>query len=154
MKKIIMLLIFGLVVSCGFAQKIKESEVPAVVKAAFVKAYPKVKDVKWDKEDGAYEASFDLNKADASVLFSADGTIKEVETEIEHNQLPAAVKNALAKEYSDYKVEEAAKIVVGGVTTYETEVKKGKQTFDFIFDATGKLLKKVETSKKKEEEKD
>ncbi len=154
MKKVIMLLIFGLVVSYGFAQKIKESEVPQGVKAAFAKAYPKVKNVKWDKEDGAYEASFDQNKADASVLLSADGTIKEVEIEIEHNQLPAAVKNTLAKEYSDYKVEEAAKIVAGGVTTYEAEVKKGKQTFDFIFDDTGKLLKKVEISQKKQEEKD
>ena len=154
MEKITLLLIFSLVVSYGFAQKIKESEVPAVVKAALAKAYPKVKDVKWDKEEGAYEASFDQNKADASVLFNADGTIKEVETEIEHNQLPAAVKNTLAKEYADYKVEEAAKIVAGGVTTYEAEVKKGKQTFDFIFDASGKLLKKVETSKKKEGEKD
>ncbi len=146
-----LLLILGFGVGQGFAQKVKESEVPQVVKTAFAKAYPKVKDVKWDKEDGAYEASFDQNKADASVLFNADGTIKEVETEIEHNQLPAAVKNTLAKEYADYKVEGAAKIVAGGVTTYEAEVKKGKQTFDFIFDVDGKLLKKVEKSKEKEE---
>ena len=151
MKKITLLLILGLGVDQGFAQKVKESEVPQVVKTAFAKAYPKVKDAEWDKEDGDYEASFDQNKADASVLFSADGTITEVETEIEHNQLPAAVKNTLAKEYTDYKVKEAAKIVAGGVTTYEAEVKKGKQTFDFIFDVDGKLLKKVEKSKEKEE---
>ncbi len=154
MKKITLLLILGLGVSQVFAQKLKETEVPQVVKAAFAKAYPKAKEVKWNKEDADYEASFDQNKVDASVLLSADGTIKEMETEIEMSQLPASIKNALAKDYSDYKVKEVAKITSGSFVTYEAEVKKGKESFDFIFDTTGKLLKKIGTSKEKEGEKD
>ena len=90
MKKITLIFILGLGVSCGYAQKVKESEVPQAVKTAFAKAYPKAKDVKWDKEGNDYEASFDINKSDASVLFASNGTVKEVETEIEQNQLPAS----------------------------------------------------------------
>ena len=153
MKKIALLLILGLGVSQVLAQKLKETEVPQNVKSAFAKAYPKVKDVKWDKEGADYEASFDENNADASVLLNADGAIKEMEIEIEMSQLPTSIKNALAKEYADYKVKEVAKITSGSVITYEAEVKKGKESFDFIFDSAGKLLKKIETSKEKEGEK-
>lgn len=46
-------------------------------------------------------------------------------------------------DYEGYKIEEAARIESGGVFTYEAEVEKEEQTFDLIFDAQGKLLKKV-----------
>ena len=154
MKTRSMIFIFCLIASLGVAQKIDANKVPKAVTDAFAKAYPGVKGVKWDKEKELFEASFDNNKQDMSVLFDANGTVKEVETEIEQKDLPASVKNSLAKEYADYKVKEAAKISADGVTTYEAEVTQGKKSFDFIFDANGKLLKKVETTKEKKEGKE
>ncbi|GHN02062.1 hypothetical protein WSM22_35510 [Cytophagales bacterium WSM2-2] len=149
MKKLIALLILGVVVQ-GFAQKAKDA-VPQSVKDAFVKAYPNAKGVKWSKEESDFEASFNQNKEEMSVVLDASGNVKEVETEIAQSALPEAIKSVLTKEYKDYKVTEAAKITAGGVTSYEAEVKKGKEEFDFIFSADGKLQKKVE---KKKEEKD
>ena len=64
MKKLMIIALLGLMVSQVSAQKINESEVPKVVKDAFMKAYPAAKDVKWDKEDNSFEASFDLSKKD------------------------------------------------------------------------------------------
>ncbi len=150
MKSLMMIALVGLMISTVNAQKIKETEVPKVVKDAFMKAYPAAKEVKWDKEDGAYEASFDLGKKDMSVVLDEMGVIKEVETEIAKSELPKAAQEMLKKEYAGYKIEETAKIVSKGITTYEAEVEKGEKTFELIFDSNGKLL----TKKEVEEEKD
>ncbi len=144
MKKLIAIALLGLMVSQMSAQKIKEGEVPKVVKDAFTKAYPSAKDVKWDKEDGSFEASFDLSKKDMSVLLNDMGMIKEVETEIDKSELPKVIQETLKKVYAGYKIEEVAKIVSNGVTTYEAEVEKGEKTFELIFDSNGKLLMKTE----------
>ncbi len=150
MKKLMIVALFGLMVSQVSAQKIKESEVPKVVKDAFMKAYPAAKDVKWDKEDGSFEASFDLSKKDMSVLLDDMGMIKEVETEIAKSELPQAMQETLKKDYAGYKIEETAKIVSNGVTTYEAEVEKGEKTVELIFDNNGKLLKKSEETEEKD----
>lgn len=150
MKNLTLILIcFGLTFSC-FAQKLTEDDVPIAVKSAWVKKYPNVKHVKWEKEAGAYEASFDFRKEEVSALFDASGYEKEVETEIEVSAMPTNVKNSLAKDYSDFKVKETARIVSQNATTYEVEVKKGKESFDLIFSEEGKLLQK-ETKKKEKD---
>ena len=152
MKKLMMIALLGLMVSQVSAQKIKESEVPKVVKDAFMKAYPAAKDVKWDKEDGSFEASFDHNKKDMSVVLDEAGMVKEIETEIAKSELPKAALEVLKKDYADYKIEETAKIVSKGITTYEAEVEKGEKTFELIFDSNGKLLKKTEEVEKDEKD--
>ncbi|HTH56517.1 MAG TPA: PepSY-like domain-containing protein [Cyclobacteriaceae bacterium] len=149
MKNLILIAICLGVTSLGFAQKLKGDELPSAVKTAFKKKYPNVKNVKWEKEGDAFEASFNFQKEEVSALFDAAGNVKEVETEIEKTALPIAVKNLLTKDYAGYKVREAARIVAESVTTYEAEVKKGKESFDLIFSEDGKLLKK-EMKKKKD----
>lgn len=148
MKKLLVIALLGLGVGQVNAQKINESEVPQVVKTAFAKAYPSATGVKWDKENGNFEASFNQNKKNMSVLLDGMGMIKEVETEIEKTALPKAIQEALRKDYADYKVEESATIISNGVTTYETEVEKGEKSFDLIFDVNGKLLKKEAKAEK------
>ena len=74
-----------------FAQKMQEKNVPANVKSTFQKKYPTATAVKWDKEGEKYEASFDLNKTDNSVLLDAQGNSIETEVEIELTQLPKGI---------------------------------------------------------------
>ena len=150
MKKLMILAIVCLSANFAFAQKVKESEVPAIVKATFAKSYPGAKGVQWEKENDAFESSFQQNKQEMSVVIDAMGVVTEVETEIDKGSLPAAVQATLKKEFKDYKVEDAAMIVSAGVTTYEAEVEKGKESFDLIFDTNGKLMSK-ELKKEKEE---
>ena len=66
MKQLMIIVLLGLIVSQVSAQKIKESEVPKVVKGAFMKAYPTAKEVKWEKEDDSFVVSFNQNKKDMS----------------------------------------------------------------------------------------
>ena len=140
MKKVISLAAAMMMITCSFAQTVKQKDVPAAVLQSFQQKYPTVKKVKWDKEEGDYEASFDLNKADVSVLMDKAGSVKETETEIELNQLPAGVLEYMQKNYPGAKVKEAAKITdAAGIIIYEVEVKG----MDFLFDKNGKFIKSV-----------
>jgi len=140
MKKLALLVVAVMITSLNFAQKMQEKDVPAPVKNAFQKQYPTASDVKWDKEGEKFEASFDLNKIDNSVLFDAQGNILETEVEIELNQLPKGVLEYVKANYKGQKVKEAAKITdAQGKVTYEAEIKG----MDLLFDTNGKFIKEV-----------
>ncbi|QOI96506.1 MAG: PepSY-like domain-containing protein [Flammeovirgaceae bacterium] len=132
------------------AQKLDSKDVPAGAKNNLAKKYSG-KNANWEKEDDKYEASFKQKGEEVSVLFDAAGNILETETEINKKDLPSAILATLKKDYSEYEIEEAAKIDANGAITYEVEVEIGEQTFDLIFDVEGKLLKK---ELKQQEDKD
>jgi hypothetical protein len=140
MKKVTM--ISALVSLIGFsacAQKLDASKVPAAVKATFAKQYPGAS-VKWEKEDGKYEAGFKQNGNTMSALYEANGTMTESEMDIKVSDLPASVLAYVKENYKDKKIKEGAKITKSdGTVNYEAEV-DGK---DVIFDAKGKFLKEM-----------
>lgn len=131
----------GLMISlAASAQKVKESEVPAIVKDAFNKAHKDAKDIKWEKEGANFEAEFETGDHEQSAVYDAAGRLVETELEISAEALPAAVKAYVAKNHRDAKIKEAAKITdAKGVVTYEAEI-KGK---DLIFDSNGKFIKEI-----------
>ncbi|WP_316831518.1 hypothetical protein [Pedobacter aquatilis] len=115
------------------AQKLKAANIPAPVKAAFMKLHPNVK-VSWEKEKQNYEAGFSINGKETSEVYTAAGTLVETEVEIKTSELPAAVLTKL----KNMKIAEAAKITrANGTIIYEAEV-KGK---DLLFEANGEALK-------------
>jgi len=107
--------------------------------------------VKWDKEDGNFEANFELNDVEMSVIFNGKGEVLETETEIETEDLPEAVKTALNKDFAGYDIEEAAKIVKNGTAAYEAQVEKGETKLDAVYSPDGILIKKIEKKEKDEE---
>lgn len=150
MKRIILTSALAIFILCANAQEKKEHSkcckkivVPESVKKAFSDKYPEVKKVKWDMEKpGQYEAEFKLAKVETSVLFDENGTILEVETEISKKALPEAVQSTLKTDFADYDIEDVEKIEANGVLTYEMEAEKGKEEFELVFDANGKLISK------------
>jgi hypothetical protein len=130
----------------------KKVEVPEIVKKAFAKNYPNVTKVEWSiAKKGEYEAEFDLNKTEMSVIIDNNGTILETESEIKEADLPQAIKATLAKDYADYKINEITKTDAKGVVTYEMEAKPKKKEFELVFDNNGKLLKQEEEKGDKED---
>ncbi len=122
------------------AQKLSDKGVPTKVKSAFNTLYPKATEVKWEKENGEYEAHFTIQNIKQSVLINNAGQVTESETSIKTNELPIAAIKYVEKNYPKQKIKEAAKIINSkGVTTYEAEI-KGK---DIIFDATGSFIKET-----------
>lgn len=139
MKKIVLLVALSLGVSLGYSQKVKEAEVPAAVKESFVKHYPNTKVEKWEKEGSNFEAEFESNKVETSVLFDAAGNIIETEIEINIAALPKAASEYVSKNMPGKKIKEASKITdAKGKVTYEAEVDNA----DYIFDANGNFIKK------------
>jgi len=140
MKKLAFLLTMITAVTFVNAQKVQQKDVPATVQKGFQKQFPTVKDIKWEKEKGNYEAGFTINGTETSVVINLSGNILETETEINSNSLSAPIKVYIAKNYPNQKIKEAAKITdTKGVATYEAEV-SGK---DLIFDSKGKFIKEV-----------
>lgn len=140
MKKTSLIAVALLATTIALAQKIQTKEVPAAVKTAFQKNYPQIKILKWDKEDGNFEASYELNEIDNSVLFDQQGNIIESEVEIKTTQLPRGVLEYVKTNYKTLKVDEAAKITHNdGVIVYEVEMKK----MDLLFDSNGKFIKEI-----------
>ncbi len=150
MKKLILTSAVLILITAGLFSFTKD-DIPAAVKAKFATEYPSVKKVKWDNEEGKFEAHFTLNEVETSVLYDASGNKLETEIEINVSELPKGVADYLAKNYAGEKVKEAAKITNGkGVVTFEAEVKAG----DLIFDAKGKFVELKSNKKEKDEDDD
>ncbi len=145
MKRVIVLLGAALLLAgSASAQKLKVAQVPAAVVAGFNRQFPQAREVKWEKEGEQYEAGFEQGKQELSALLDASGKLVETETEINVDQLPAAVRATLARQYKGIKIKEAAKIVAAdtGAVTYEAEIAQSGKTVDVLFDAEGREVKK------------
>jgi hypothetical protein len=143
MNKSIIVIALIMVSLVTFAQKTKEQNVPQVIKNTLLQKFPKATEIKWDKEGKNFEASFDLNNVDNSVVFNQDGKIVETEIEIKVSQLPKNAIQYLNDHYKNQKVKEVAKIVTEkGSLIYEAEI-KGK---DLFFDENGNFIKRDKVS--------
>lgn len=140
MQKILVLMGITAITACSSAQNNNSTDekIPSAVKDAFVKKYPNVKEVDWDKEDGTYEAEFEVNNKDFSIAFDPAGKIIEEEIEIENDELPQAVTDYITSNYKGKRIKEASKInTTAGTVEYEAEV-DGE---DLIFDSNGKFIR-------------
>ncbi|MBC7652844.1 MAG: PepSY-like domain-containing protein [Oligoflexus sp.] len=117
-----------------FAQNI-----PAATKKSLTKTYPNAKDVKWEKENSNYEAGFQQDGKELSLVIDAKGNILETETAIKTTDLPQSVLSFLKSKFgNNLKIKDAAKIKkADGNIIYEAEVKG----LDYLFDANGKFIK-------------
>ena len=139
MKTILTITLLTLGLGTISAQKIKEAQVPDSVKAAFSKQYPGIKGAKWEKDGVNFEAEFDLNKIETSVLISPNGIVLSTEMEINISELPKEAINYIAKNLVGKKIKDASKIIDNkGEVTFEAEIEK----VDYVFNEKGLFIKK------------
>src|SRR5205814_569534 len=122
-----------------YAQDVKTSDVPTVVKSSLTKKFPEATKVSWEKENGNYEANWGGKSGeDNAAQFTHAGVFVEIERAIPLSDLPASVKTYVREHESDATIKEAARITdANGKITYEAEV-KGK---DLIFDEGGNFIR-------------
>ena len=152
MKKIFLVGILSLIGGFGYAQQLKESDVPGAVKAQFSKSYPKAKEVKWSKEGvSEFEAEFENGSLKQSANFDQTGKWLVTETVIKKSDLPAPVQATISRDFPGYKIEEAEKAESSdqGVF-YEVELEKGEMNYEVRLSAGGNVLKKDEIKEKGE----
>lgn len=128
-----------LITHAGFAQKLKGTDVPAVVKTALAQKYPAATGVVWEKEKANYEANWGGRSGeDNSVVFTPQGNLVETVVTIPVTSLPAGVAAYLNKNYPGAKIKEAGKVTnADGRITYEAEVNRK----DLVFDESGKFVR-------------
>ena len=130
------------------AQKLNVNQVPSPVKSAMEKKFPGITKVNWGKEEKDYEAEFSKDGKEMSAIFNASGTWIETETAIAVSELPQPIKTYVAQNMKGKKITEAAVIHRSdGSTVYEAET----NNTDYVFDATGKLLKTEKEGKEERE---
>ena len=130
------------------AQSVKERDVPAAVTSRVSTLYPDAVKIKWEMEDGMYEASFMTGDMETSVLVSSQGMLVQTETVIEVAALPKEAAIYIMQNNPGNAIQEATKRTdVYGVVRYEAELKN----MEYVFDASGKLLteEKVDGNKEK-----
>ena len=150
MKMILVSLVFLMMTMISCQSSEEKIHVPDAVKAKMSAMYPKADHLKWELEDGNYEASFKENNLETSVIMSADGTIIETENEIDPAQLPQPIHDYVSSQLGGKKISEATKVVnATGQVSYEAEVGE----IDYLFDASGQFTKS-ETEEGKDEDKD
>src|SRR3569833_2370928 len=136
------LLFFTLAATVAYtvnAQDLKSKDIPAVVKEALAKKYPKATKASWEKEKGNYEANLGGKSGeDTSVMFTPKGVFVEEVDAIPVSQLPANIAEYVKTNYNGAKIREAGKVTdAAGKKMFEAEI-KGK---DLLFDETGKFIK-------------
>lgn len=153
MKKYIMLGFLCGTLMSAWGQKLKEAEVPTVVKGAFAKRFPGVRKIGWSREsDTEFEAEFKNNGKEQSANFDANGNWLETESEIKKSEVPSNILTLIAKEFPGYEMEEAelADTKDEGVV-YEFELEKGETNYEVSISKDAKILKKEEKKGGKED---
>jgi hypothetical protein len=155
MKRILFILISAAIISnIACAQKISADQVPAAVTSAFKSRFPSITKATWEMENAnEYEAAFKLNGGEASANFDNTGKWLKTETEIKVSALPAPVQKAISKDFAGFKINEATKVESAKYgSSFEAEIEKGKETFDVLYAADGKMLSKTKVEEEDEDD--
>ena len=137
----------------SYSQDLQEDQVPAEVKSAFVKKFPKAANAKWELEDAWYEASFRMNGTKTSASFDKSGKWEETETEMKVSEVPVTVVASVNKQYPGYKIKEAEKVESARHgKCYELEIEKDKDAWELLVNAKGEVLKQEAETGEKEED--
>jgi uncharacterized membrane protein YkoI len=118
-------------------------QLPAPVTAAFTKAYPgaKIRGTSKETEKGktVYEVESVENGKARDLIYSADGSVIEIEEEMNPADLPVPVTASLKKLYPTATVAVAEKQTRGATVQYELRIKgAAKKSVSFMPD--GKLV--------------
>jgi uncharacterized membrane protein YkoI len=124
------------------AQDISPKDVPAAVKSAFQKAYPRATDIEWEIKNVNYEVEFDIGSADYKVLYTPAGKTVFVERDIALRQLPASIAKNIKSKYPQGRIDDVDQINTGGKITYKIDI-DGTPDVNVWYSADGKFIREV-----------
>ncbi|RYZ25266.1 MAG: hypothetical protein EOO10_18730, partial [Chitinophagaceae bacterium] len=110
MKKLITLCLvicFATALQAQKKQEIKTADVPSAVRAAFQKEFPEATGADWEMMDGKYKVEFRHKGTKHMAGFDIAGTRVAYGMEIKVADIPAAVSEAVTKNYPGSKIDDA-----------------------------------------------
>tara|TARA_R110001606_G_scaffold69733_2_gene159434 strand:- start:7768 stop:8205 length:438 start_codon:yes stop_codon:yes gene_type:complete len=131
----------GFSVIAGLLLFIYVINTPKEVKTSFAKKFPMVTDVYWERESiDEWEAEFSIQNIEYSANFLDDGTWVETEHKIAFHEITLVAKNALTKEFSNYKVELVELLETLNISAYEIQISKDSKSIEVLISLEGLLL--------------
>ena len=145
MKSFVATLMLSVYSLASYAQRdINITDVPAAVQDAFKSAFADATDVEWEMHDNQYVAEFEMqDDTDYHALFDASGKMISQKQEIEKTALPTEVVTAIQKDYPDFEVDDAEKLIQGGDTYYQVELDKFLREEKKVYLADGELRDEI-----------
>ncbi len=144
-KKYIIGLPIALILGLGIYAFAQRTSAPFRVQASFVKKFPNVKKVTWDKEsEKEWEAEFKMDGIEYSANFLEDGTWKETEHEIKKNDIPESVLATLQTQFLGYSIDGVELIENPNGSQYEIGLEKGKEEIEVLIGTDGQLIKTLD----------
>ena len=120
--------------------EMKFSEVPTLVKTAFDSEFPSARNVRWRPSDKDFEAVYQKNGREKSILYDVNGKLQSEELEMSQREIPLAIKQYLSSIYVGSSVKRAKREKTEEGTFYEVTLIIDEKEVVFDFDADGKLL--------------
>jgi hypothetical protein len=142
MKTFMISFVLGGLALTSNAQDIPKSQVPSLVLNAFQTKFANATDVEWELKGDDYKAEFEIGKRNHDVWIDKSGNIKKHKEDFPKSDLPAAVKQKLESEFSNYKIDDADKVEVDGKVYYQIELDGNNEERKILFSADGKIESK------------
>lgn len=148
MKKSIALIGFLGIFLAACAQTTVQSNVPSVVMSSFQKQFSNASNVEWEVKNSVYNVEFDANGNEHEVWIDSKGHIFSHKEELRVNQVPANIREAVKRDFPEYRIEDADKYETDGKITYKLELDKGAfdrsdMEWKVTYDSEGKLINKI-----------
>lgn len=124
-KKIVTL--FALVILAATTTFAAAQDISKNALTTFTKSYAKATNVKWDKENNYYKASFEMNGQSLNALLSEEGDMIAVSRNILSTELPINLQASLNKDYSAYWISGLVEYAVDNETKYFVTVENADQ---------------------------
>ncbi|HEU5292978.1 MAG TPA: PepSY-like domain-containing protein [Cyclobacteriaceae bacterium] len=143
MKQSLLLICVLLSITLATAQQNeKPVQVPAEVTKSLQEKFPEASGVEWSQKKEKYKAKFKVAKIKHEVWLDKTGVVSKHQYEIKKAELPKAVIDAVAKDYSAYTAHDCERADENGVTTYKVELKSAGGKKKVTFSADGKVIPK------------
>ena len=123
-------------------QEAKPIHVPSEVKQSLDKKFPDATGIEWTQKKEGYKAEFKVVKTKHEVWLDKTGTISKHQYEIKKTDLPKAVTDAIAKEFSTYTTHDCERTDSGEIATYKVELRNSAGKKKVNFRADGKVIPK------------
>ena len=125
-------------------KKYTAKDMPSAVIETFNKMYPKASAIGYDieKENGTkfYEIESKEGDIRRDLQFNEDGSISEIEEQINISDLPDKVVSAIGANYPKGTIAKAEKVTKGTDILYEVVVKIGKKKHEVRLNTNGDII--------------
>lgn len=124
----VMALLIAFVPAFADEEEVEIKDLPSAVAAALKARFPKaeLEEAAKEVEDGKtiYEVEIEDDDATRTVSVSSAGKILEIETELDGDEIPAFILQAVEARYPKAEIEKAEQAEVDGHFTYELLIEK------------------------------